>query len=240
MRSSDTRSLQWWYLDEGRRFAMQAELPRPTGAVVAKAWSGSRARSRRCRGGGRGVRGRTAGGCARRAVQRAGGERPDPDRATVVVHAQLEGFARGTGAELEEGPAIHPSTVERLMCTSRVQTVVEDRDGTVVRLGRDVAARAGVDAPSGPVPGPWVHVPGVRREAVHRGAPRAMVARRRPDDAREPRADLFVPSPPGARARLAPRPRARDGEPRRGAAPTERACEAGPPARAPAELERTA
>jgi hypothetical protein len=29
---------------------------------------------------------------------------PDPDRATVVVHAQLEGFARGTGAELEDGP----------------------------------------------------------------------------------------------------------------------------------------
>jgi hypothetical protein len=61
-------------------------------------------------------------------------EDPDPDRATVVVHAQLEGFARRTGAELEDGPAIDPSTVERLMCTSRVQTVVEDRDGTVVRM----------------------------------------------------------------------------------------------------------
>jgi hypothetical protein len=32
-----SRSLSWWYTDEGRRFALQAELPAAQGAVVARA-----------------------------------------------------------------------------------------------------------------------------------------------------------------------------------------------------------
>jgi hypothetical protein len=130
-----TRSLSWWYLDDERRFAMQAELPAAEGAVVARALE-RLSRSIAVMPGEEGE----AFADARRAdalVALCGArvaEDPDPDRATVVVHAQLEGFARGTGAELEDRPAIDPSTVERLMCTSRGQTVVEDRDGTVVRM----------------------------------------------------------------------------------------------------------
>ena len=40
------------------------------------------------------------------------------------------------GCEIEGGPAIHPETARRLLCTGRVQTVIEDRAGHVVGLGR--------------------------------------------------------------------------------------------------------
>jgi hypothetical protein len=55
-------------------------------------------------------------------------EDPDPDRATVVVHAQLEGLVSGSGGcEIEGGPVIHPETARRLLCDARVQSVVEDQ-----------------------------------------------------------------------------------------------------------------
>jgi len=40
------------------------------------------------------------------------------------------------GCEIEDGPAIHPETVRRLMCNARVQAVVEDQAGNVHGLGR--------------------------------------------------------------------------------------------------------
>jgi len=55
---------------------------------------------------------------------------PDPDRATVVIHAQLDGLASGEGGcVIEGGPAIHPKTARRLLCDSRVQMVIEDSTG---------------------------------------------------------------------------------------------------------------
>ena len=62
---------------------------------------------------------------------------PDPDRATVVVHAALDGLVTGSsGAELEGGSVVHPETVRRLLCNARVQTVVEDGEGDVIGMGR--------------------------------------------------------------------------------------------------------
>jgi len=61
----------------------------------------------------------------------------DQDRATVVVHAQLNGIERGAGGcEIDGGPVVHPQTVRRLLCNARVQTVLEDRAGNVLGLGR--------------------------------------------------------------------------------------------------------
>jgi hypothetical protein len=66
---------------------------------------------------------------------------PEPDRATVVVHARLDGLEQDTGGcEIEGGPVIHPQSVRRLLCNARVQTVVEDGHGTVLGIGR--ASRA--------------------------------------------------------------------------------------------------
>ncbi|MGZ4148842.1 MAG: hypothetical protein ACXVQJ_02255, partial [Actinomycetota bacterium] len=36
-RADDARSVTWWYFDDDRRFALEAELPAAQGAVVAKA-----------------------------------------------------------------------------------------------------------------------------------------------------------------------------------------------------------
>ncbi|MGH2681858.1 MAG: DUF222 domain-containing protein, partial [Actinomycetota bacterium] len=70
--------------------------------------------------------------CSARIAQDA-----DPDRATVVVHAQLEDLVSGRrGAEIEGGPVIHPETARRLACDGRVQVVIEDQAGQPVGLGR--------------------------------------------------------------------------------------------------------
>jgi hypothetical protein len=70
--------------------------------------------------------------CSARIAQDA-----DPDRATVIIHARLDGLISGDGGcEIEGGPVIHPQTVRRLLCTSRSQTVIEDEVGDVLGVGR--------------------------------------------------------------------------------------------------------
>jgi hypothetical protein len=132
------RSVTWWFSDEGRRFGLEADLPAAQGAVVARALE------------------RMAGSVpvmpgeedaffapARRAdalvalcsAQLA--DDPDPDRATVVVHAQLDGLVSGSsGCELEGGSVIFPQAAQRLLCNARVQAVLEGPRGEVLGLGR--------------------------------------------------------------------------------------------------------
>ncbi len=132
------RSLSWWFFDEGRRFGLEAELPAEQGAVIAKALDSlaetipampgeqdsSCARARRADA--------LMSLCSARIASEA-----DQDRATVVVHARLEGLAKdAVGGEIEGGPVIHHATLSRLLCNARVQTVVEDASGAVIGLGR--------------------------------------------------------------------------------------------------------
>jgi hypothetical protein len=132
------RSVTWWYFDEGRRFGLEAELPAAQGAIVARALErvaqtvpampdeqdGCFASARR------------ADALVALCSARLAGD-ADPDRATVVVHAQMEGLQNGTGGcEVEDGPVIHPRTAQRLLCNARVQAVVEDATEDVVALGR--------------------------------------------------------------------------------------------------------
>jgi hypothetical protein len=133
------RFLSWWYFDEGRRFGLEAELPAADGAVVAKAL------------------GRLANKlpvmpdeddqpyyvAARRAdalvALCSGGGVGDanPDRATVLVHASLEALASADrSCELEGGGIIHAETARRLLCTARLQAMVEDARGDLVRRGQ--------------------------------------------------------------------------------------------------------
>jgi hypothetical protein len=55
-----------------------------------------------------------------------------------VVHAPLEALvsSEDRGCELEGGGVLHSETARRLLCNARVQAVVEDEAGDVVRLGR--------------------------------------------------------------------------------------------------------
>jgi hypothetical protein len=101
-----SRSLTWRYFDEGRRFGLEAELPTAQGAVIVKA------------------------------LERIAAD-PDQDRASVVIHAQLDTLLTGDGAhEVEGAPPMHHETLKRVLCNARVQTVIEDRAGGVVGLGR--------------------------------------------------------------------------------------------------------
>jgi hypothetical protein len=132
------RFLNWWYLDDGNRLGLEAELPAAHGAVVASALQrvsetlpvmpGEEdpicAEARRADA--------LVALCSNRLADDA-----DPDRATVVVHARLGDLAATRGsAEIQDGGRIHPETARRLLCDGRVQTVLEDQDGEPLRLGR--------------------------------------------------------------------------------------------------------
>jgi hypothetical protein len=61
----------------------------------------------------------------------------DPDRATVVIHTRAGGYGSEDGAsELEDGPVIHQETANRLACSGRLQRLLEDGAGDVLRVGR--------------------------------------------------------------------------------------------------------
>jgi len=132
------RFLSWWWSDEGRRFGMEAELPASQGAIVARAIERLAERvpsmpdeQQECF-----VDARRADALVALCSAPAAEDR-HPDRATVVVHAQLDGLVDDSGGcEIEGGPALDPSAARRLLCNARVQHLVEDRAGQVVRLGR--------------------------------------------------------------------------------------------------------
>ena len=133
-----SRFVSWWYFDEGRRLGLEAELPAAQGAIVVRALEraadaipampdetdGSCAQPRRADA--------LVALCSARIARDA-----DQDRATVIIHAQLDGIERGMGgSEIDGGPVVHPRTVRRLLCNARVQSVLEDRAGNVLGLGR--------------------------------------------------------------------------------------------------------
>ncbi len=136
--SDEVRSLAWWWYDEGRRFGLQADLPAAQGAVVAQAigrladslpaMPGEEARFFTDR--------RRADALVALASSRPADEQT-ADRATLVVHARVDGDGRPTGGfEVEGGPAIPEQTARRLLCTARIQIVVENASGDVIGLGR--------------------------------------------------------------------------------------------------------
>jgi hypothetical protein len=133
-----SRSLRWWYLEENRRFGLQAELPAADGAVVAKALERLAETIPVMPGEEDACFAEARRADALVALCSAGiSDNAHPDRATVVVHAQLDGLISGKGGcEIENGPVIHPETASRLLCEARVQTVIEDKGGQPVGLGR--------------------------------------------------------------------------------------------------------
>ncbi len=132
------RRLSWWWCDEGRRLGLEAEFPAAQGAIVVRALERAAqmvptmpGEEDACF-----VEARRADGLVALASATIAGD-PDPDRATLVVHAQVDvmtGELRS--GEIEDGPVLHRETVERFSCGARTQTVLEDRRGNVLGLGR--------------------------------------------------------------------------------------------------------
>jgi Domain of unknown function (DUF222)/HNH endonuclease len=132
------RTLSWWWLDEGRRFGLEAELPAAQGAIVAKAIERIAKRVPAMPGEEHGyfAAARRADALVTLCSTRTADDR-DPDRATVVIHTRADGLDSGRGgSEIEGGPAVHPHAARRLLCNARVQTVVEGGAGEVLKLGR--------------------------------------------------------------------------------------------------------
>jgi hypothetical protein len=132
------RFVTWWWSDDGRRFGLAAELPAASGAVVARALGRAAERvpvmpgedDPSC------AEARRADALVALCSSRLGSD-PDPDRATVVVHAPLASLVAGRGgASLEGGGVAHPETARRLGCDARIQTVIEDDNGQPLALGR--------------------------------------------------------------------------------------------------------
>lgn len=124
------RFLRWWPTDDGQRLCIEGEVPIVQGKILANALDRMASEipsmpdedvlS---------IEARRADALIALASARVARD-PDPDRATVVVHAELEGLLSGQGGcEMQGGPALHPDTVKRLLCNARTQTIVEDRAG---------------------------------------------------------------------------------------------------------------
>jgi Domain of unknown function (DUF222) len=124
-----SREVTWWYFDEGRRFGLEADLPAASGPVIVNALEREAERIAAMPGEEDEVyaSARRADALVALCSARIATD-PEPDRATVVVHARLDGLHRDTGGcEIEGGPVIHPQSVRRLLCNARVQTIVEDK-----------------------------------------------------------------------------------------------------------------
>lgn len=132
------RSLTWCYTDDGRRIAIEGEFPAAQGEVIVKAITRTAAiipvmpgeedaayNDARCADALYALASSTLA------------EDADPDRATLVIHADAEGLRDGTGGcQIQGGPVIDPSIAQRLACNARIQTIVEDGFGRVAFVGR--------------------------------------------------------------------------------------------------------
>ena len=146
------RFVRYWWYDDGKRLGLEGSLGADQGAVVASALDRLAERVPEVA---EDAIVDEHGGCERRAVcsgQRRDARRADalvamasreiandqePDRATVVVHADLDAL-RGDrrGAEVERGPVVHPETARRLACDARLQVVLHEPAGRAVGIGR--------------------------------------------------------------------------------------------------------
>ncbi len=132
------RWLEYRYTDGGRRFQLDAELPGAAGAVVASALDrlGDQIPVMPDEGSERLVGARRADALVALCSSQLAAD-VDQDRATVVVHVELDTLLdRDGNALIGDGPVIGSTTLHRLLCNARMQAVVEHPDGTVRGIGR--------------------------------------------------------------------------------------------------------
>jgi Domain of unknown function (DUF222)/HNH endonuclease len=140
----ERRWLGWRYEDDGRGFTLQAGLSSADGAVVAEALDGLVREIPPMPGDGpeQLIGTRRADALVTLCSTRLG--QVGPDRATVVVHAQLDSLLDDEAvATTTDGAVIPAPAVRRLLCNATVRTMIEDAGGTVIgvtRTSRDPSA----------------------------------------------------------------------------------------------------
>jgi hypothetical protein len=133
----DARRLEVWWLEDGRRLGLHADLPAAAGAVVVNALERAVDRLPDMPGDGG-----PWPADARRAdalvalCSTAIASDADADRATVVLHARVDEIGMLADAEIEGATAVSRSVAERLLCDARVQVVTENVRGEAIGLGR--------------------------------------------------------------------------------------------------------
>ncbi|MGH2747022.1 MAG: DUF222 domain-containing protein [Actinomycetota bacterium] len=143
LRQNRWRELRWWWEDDGSRMSLWGSLPADKGAVVAKAldrlaehipelpddvpsWTEDGPST---------IDARRADALVAMASATIAAD-PDPDRATLVVHAELSALiGDGPSGVIAGGPAIPPQMVQRLACDCRLQAVLHGQEGGIVSIG---------------------------------------------------------------------------------------------------------
>jgi hypothetical protein len=131
----EDRWLAWRWTDEGKRLLLEAEMPAGQGAIVTEALDRLASEIPVMPGEehemliGRRRVDALATACGY-------GGTADAD-ATIVIHVQAETLADDrANARTDEGVVLPIHVARRFLCNARVQTVIEDVDGSVVGLGR--------------------------------------------------------------------------------------------------------
>ena len=132
----EARFVSWWNCDDVGSIFIEGLLPAHEGAVVTKALrriadrmaddpDGADTNDRRC-----------ADALYALASQELASD-ADADRATVVVSTELAALVeRDRLAEVEDGSVLHPDTLSRICCDSRIQFVIRDSRGLPLDIGR--------------------------------------------------------------------------------------------------------
>ncbi len=120
------RSVSYWWEEGGAVLGLSGRLPAAEGASVAKALDRIAERLGGSPEDYGDIEERRADALVLLAKQQLA-EDGSRDRATVVVHADLETITRrDKHLELEGGGAIHPAILERLLCDCSLHTVLHD------------------------------------------------------------------------------------------------------------------
>ncbi|HEX6130435.1 MAG TPA: DUF222 domain-containing protein [Actinomycetota bacterium] len=149
-----SRSLSWWWVDDGRRLGLEGELPAAQGAVVVRALERTAERVPEMpdeRGGAFADARRADALVALCSSTLAADATNDPDRATVVLHARVTPDGRGVEAcEVDGGAPVPRSAVERPLCDARVEWSARTTAATSSRSGAPSGSRPrGCSANSG-------------------------------------------------------------------------------------------
>ena len=136
------RSVRWGYTEDGTRFELEATLPADQGAVLASTLDRLAERMPPSPDDAAGpwpLEARRADALVALCAG-AVSDDPEPVRARVVVHTQLESLmgplASAPNAEVERGPVLAPETLRRLACDASLQISIDDAHGVPLMLER--------------------------------------------------------------------------------------------------------